>query len=131
MIRLHAHPPPHPLSLQQIVSLFHSSYMCHQSSLLTVEGAGVEPNHTTARELGPSINRSIFSGYSYIYWNENTYVMAVSIMFLSARWWFKSCSSISGCRWVTSFGCGVEVYILVLHNGRIYTVFILFIRKCL
>ncbi len=45
------------------------------------------------------------------YWAGNTHVMAVSIIFLSARWWFKSCSSISGCRWVTSFGCDVGVYI--------------------
>jgi hypothetical protein len=78
------------------------------------EGAGVEPNHTTARELGTSIILQSSLGIP-IYWTENTYVMAVSIMFLSARWWFKSCSSISGCRWVTSFGCDGGVYICTVY----------------
>jgi hypothetical protein len=48
IIRLHAR----PLSRQQIASLSWSSG-CRRSSFLAGEGAGLEPNHMTARKLGP------------------------------------------------------------------------------
>ncbi len=44
-------PPTPSHSRQQIVSFF-SLPLCHRSRLLTREGVGKEPNHTTARKPG-------------------------------------------------------------------------------
>ncbi len=46
-------PPPSPLSPVSKLTLFLFLPVCLRSSLLTEEGVGVEPNHTTARKLGP------------------------------------------------------------------------------
>ncbi len=45
--------PPPPTSPVSKSSLFLSLPVCRRSSLLTGKGAGVEPNHRTARKLGP------------------------------------------------------------------------------
>ncbi len=43
-------PPPPPFSK---LDRRHTGRLRKRDSLLTGEGAGVEPNHTTARKLGP------------------------------------------------------------------------------
>ncbi len=52
MIRLIAHPPFPPYPLGKL-SLFLILPVCRRSNLLTREGVGEEPNHTTAQKPGP------------------------------------------------------------------------------
>ncbi len=49
------HPPP-PLLFRQESGLFLSLPVCRRSSLLTGDGVGEEPNHTTARKRWSFIN---------------------------------------------------------------------------
>ncbi len=55
-----------PLSHQS--SLFLSLPVCRRSGLLTGEGVGEEPNHTTARNSGPPeiIQYSLVSTFAFI-----------------------------------------------------------------
>jgi hypothetical protein len=52
MIWLHP-PPPHPVSK---INRRHTGRLIKRDNLLTGEGVGEEPNHTTARKPGPLYN---------------------------------------------------------------------------